>query len=164
MADLKDFIKGAEDALSSLTPIPVIITDESTADDLKNRLEWGEPALTIVDVRDHEKFNQDRITGAVSMPIAQLGELASSALEPKHDIYVYGESDEQSLQAAEMLRGNGFSTVAQIIGGLSAWREVAGPTEGNAQDSSLDPSAFNVVSRLQAEKDVKVAGEAQHTD
>lgn len=161
MADLQNSIQNVKDALPNLTPTPSKIKAASSAYDLKARLEWGEPALTIVDVRDREIFNMGRITGAIPMPIENLLELAQPALELERDIYIYGESDEQSLQAAEVLRGAGFQNVAQIIGGLPAWREVAGPTEGVQEETPLEPSAFNVASRLKTHKEVQEAGKEQ---
>jgi rhodanese-related sulfurtransferase len=160
MANIQDSIKRAKDVLPNLTPTPPGFKAKSSAYDLKARLEWGEPALTIVDVRDRETFNMGRMTGAVSMPMERLLDIAQQALESERDIYIYGESDEQSLQAAEVLRGAGFKNVAQIIGGLPAWREVAGPTEGVQEESPLKPSAFNVVSRLKTHKEVQEAGKA----
>ncbi len=163
MADLQDAIKNAKDALPDITPTPPGLKAESAAYDLKARLEWGEPALTIVDVRDRETYNQGRITGAIPMPIGQLADLAQSSLAPERDIYIYGESDEQASQAADVLRGVGFKNVAQIMGGLPAWREVAGSTEGVEEESPLAPSAFNVVSRLTAEREVQATGKAQQS-
>jgi rhodanese-related sulfurtransferase len=163
MADLQDTIANAKEALPNVTPTPPGLKAESAAYDLKARLEWGEPALTIVDVRDREAYNAGRITGAIPMPMEQLADLAQSSLEPERDIYIYGDSDEQAIQAAEMLRGAGFKNVAQIVGGLPAWREVAGSTEGVEESTSLEPSAFNVVSRLKAEQEVQAAGKAQQS-
>ena len=138
MSNVHNVIENVQGTLSKLTPTPVILTAKSTASELKSRLEWGEPALTlaqpllwrIVDVRDPETFNRGHITGAISVPFDRLGDLAQSALPHYRDIYIYGESDEQSLAAAQILRGKGFISVAQIIGGLAAWHEVAGSTEG----------------------------------
>ena len=164
MANLNDAIASAQAALSKLTPTPVVLKAESTAYDLKTRLERGQPALSIVDVRAHEAFNQGRITGAISMPMEQLQELKST-LEPKHDIYIYGDSDEQSLQAAQIFRGAGFAAVAQIMGGLATWREAGGAMEGVQEDGNPPAAdAFNVVSRLKTEHDVQAAGKAQHVN
>lgn len=163
MTDIQSAIKGAKDSLPNITPTPPSLKAESAAYDLKARLEWGEPALTIIDVRDREVFNQGRITGAVPMPLEQLENLAQSALEPERDIYVYGESDEQVLQAVEILRGAGFVNVARVMGGLQAWREVGGPTEGIEEGTSLQASAFNVVSRLQAEQKLQKVGKTQQS-
>jgi rhodanese-related sulfurtransferase len=48
---------------------------------LKKRLDWGEPALTIIDVRDREAFNTSHITGAVSLPLSQLVTVRSLIFE-----------------------------------------------------------------------------------
>ncbi|MFW5667467.1 MAG: rhodanese-like domain-containing protein, partial [Coleofasciculus sp.] len=77
---------------------------ESSAQALKSRLQWGEPALTILDVRDRDAFNQARITGAIPMPMEELTDRAISSLEPQREIYVYGDNDQQSNQAASQLR------------------------------------------------------------
>jgi rhodanese-related sulfurtransferase len=163
MADLHDIIEGAQDALSKLTPTPVVLKDESTAYDLKTRLEWGEPALTIIDVRDREVFNHGHITGAMSMPMEQFEGIATSTIQREHDIYIYGESDAQAREAAQVLRNAGFKAVAQIIGGLDAWHQVAGPTEGIDEDAKTpEANAYNIVSRLKTEKEVQETGKAQH--
>jgi rhodanese-related sulfurtransferase len=161
MTDLQDSIKNAKDALPNVTPTPPGMKSESTAFDLKARLEWGEPALTILDVRPREMYNQGRITGAVPMPAEDLVEMAKESLESERDIYIYAETDAQAAEAAESLRSAGFLSVAIIKGGLSAWHEVAGPTDGVGEESPLAASAFNVVSRLKTEKEVQDAGKAQ---
>lgn len=163
MADIQEIIKNVKLALPNVTPNIPSLKAESPAYDLKARLEWGDPALTIVDIRDQADFNQSRITGAISMPMEQFVELAQANFEPVRDIYIYGESDEQSLQAAQLLRGAGFSKVAQIMGGLPAWCEVGGPTEGVQETGHLKPSEFNVVSRLKTEQELQESGKSQRS-
>lgn len=162
MADLNDIVEKVQDTLGNLTPTPVILEDESTAADLKQRLEWAEPALTIVDIRDRDRFNHSHIMGAMSMPLDQFEQMATSTLQKEHDIYIYGESDEQALEAAVMLRNHGYMNVTQISGGLDSWYEIAGPTEG-IDDSMTPPdaNAYNIVSRLKTEQQVRDAEKAQ---
>ncbi len=57
---------------------------------------------------------------------------AKYALHKERHIYIYGDSDEQSTQAAQILRAEGFVEVAEIQGGLTAWISVGGATEGVA--------------------------------
>jgi rhodanese-related sulfurtransferase len=97
---------------------------------LKSRLEWGQPGFTIVDVRDRSSYNHGHIMGAVPMPLDSLSERAKTALHQQRDIYIYGETDEQSINAVEMLRQAGFVHVSEIEGGLSAWQSIGGATEG----------------------------------
>ncbi|SRR5579883_3021485 len=148
MENLQDRIQDAKDALPNVTPTPPGLKAESSAHDLKSRLEWGEPALTILDTRDREQFNRGHILGAMPMPMDELAERAKSTIDTVRDIYVYGATDEETAQAASRLRGVGFQNVAQLKGGLEGWKAVAGPTEGTEEISHPGADAYNVVSRI----------------
>jgi rhodanese-related sulfurtransferase len=102
----------------------------STAQALKERLQWGEPALTIIDVRDRDLFNQEHIIGAESIPFAELPAKASETIDLERDIYVYGDDQAQTTDAAGKLREASFSQVSELEGGLAAWKEISGATEG----------------------------------
>lgn len=130
MTDLEENIQKVKETITQPLPKPPSIKAKSSANALKERLEWGEPALTIIDVRDREAFYQERITGTVAMPLDQLVETARDSLELNRDIYVYGETDEETAQAASALRAEGFNNVAQLEGNLAGWKAIGGPTEG----------------------------------
>ena len=115
-----------------MIPIPAPLKAQSRVQDLKERLDWGEPALTIIDVRDRSLFNVSHITGAVSLPINELVERSLMNFELTRDIYVYGSTQEQTNTAATLLREAGYLNVAEIIGGLAAWKAVDYPIEGNS--------------------------------
>jgi rhodanese-related sulfurtransferase len=68
--------------------------------------------------------------GVIAMPIAELVSRAQASLEFVRDIYVYGESEEQTIEAAEQLRNVGYQNIAELIGGLTAWEKAQYPTEG----------------------------------
>jgi rhodanese-related sulfurtransferase len=121
----------AKDKLTEVLPHPPSQqTPISSAQALKERLDWGEPALTIVDARDREAFLAEHITGAIPMfgedTSARLKETVASSRE----IYVYGDSDEKTSEAAEQLRKSGFESVSQLRGGLAGWKAISGSTEG----------------------------------
>lgn len=97
--------------------------------ELKKRLDWGEPALTIIDTRSRKDFSEGHITGAASIPDAVLVESVSASLELERDIYVYGSNDKQSSEAALRLRRAGYRSVANLKGGLPAWKAVGGSVE-----------------------------------
>jgi rhodanese-related sulfurtransferase len=147
MENIQDAIKDAKDALPNITPTPPGFKAESSAHDLKSRLEWGEPALTILDVRDRESFNNGHITGAMPAPKEHLSNVAQS-LDKVRDIYIYGATDDEAVQAATQLREAGFSNVAKLQGGLEAWKAIAGSTEGIEEIAHPGAEAYNVVSRL----------------
>jgi rhodanese-related sulfurtransferase len=126
-----DNILDIKDALPEVTPTPDPQQKPvSSAQALKERLDWGEPGLTIIDVREREKFNTERIMGAIAMPLEELSSMAQGKFANIREIYVYGENQEQSEQAASQLRQMGYNSVSQIQGGLSGWKAVSGPTEG----------------------------------
>lgn len=112
--------------------IPKPLKEQSRVYDLKGRLDWGETALTIIDVRDRDAFNSSHITGAVSLPLSQLVNGALNNFELDRDIYVYGQTDEETAVAASTLRGAGYSKVAELLGGLPAWKAALFPIEGNS--------------------------------
>ncbi|XGV98567.1 MAG: rhodanese-like domain-containing protein [Leptolyngbya sp. BL-A-14] len=147
MENIQDAIKDAKDALPNVTPTPPGFKAESSAHDLKSRLEWGEPALTILDVRDRESYNKGHIMGAMPMPIDRLVDDAQS-IDKVRDIYVYGATDEDAVQAATKLGEAGFRNVAKLKGGLEGWKAIAGSTEGTEEISHPGAEAYNVVSRL----------------
>lgn len=115
-----------------LIPLPKSLKPQSLVHDLKARLDWGEPALTIIDVRDRDAFNISHILGAISLPIDELVKRALINLEFTRDIYVYGSIDEQTASAAMKLRTAGYKNVSELRGGLAAWKATDCPIEGNS--------------------------------
>ncbi|MBD2460927.1 rhodanese-like domain-containing protein [Oscillatoria sp. FACHB-1407] len=154
-------VVSAKETVTSPLPKPPSLETKSPAGDLKNRLEWGEPALTIIDVRDRVAFNQGHIMGAVSMPIDKVAELAQASIQTKRDIYVYGDTDAVTAQAASELRNAGFINVAELEGGLVAWKEIGGPTEGTEEITHPGSDAYNVVSRLAHHRELQHQMEEQ---
>ncbi len=156
MTDVENTILNAKDKLPNVTPTPPSQQmPQSSAQALKQRLEWGEPAFTILDVRDRAAFNASRIMGAMPMPMEFLPQRAQETLEPRREIYIYGDSDEQSAQAASKLREAGFESVSELRGGLAAWKAIGGPTEGNAELGYDTSSAeYNVKARLEKHAEV----------
>ena len=149
MKNIPDQISDIKEKLPDLTPTPPGLKAQASSHDLKTRLDWGEPALTIIDSREFESFNKSRITGAVPMPIGELVDRAKSSLEPVRDIYIYGETDQQTAEAANLLRAAGFTKVAELKGGVPAWKAIDGPIDGVIEHDNPGPDAYNVFSRLQ---------------
>jgi rhodanese-related sulfurtransferase len=112
-----------------LLPKPSPLRPESRVYDLKERLDWGEPALTIIDVRDRADFNESHITGAISMPVEALLATATRCFEATRDLYIYSNTDEESMAVAEQLRRAGFLRVAIVRGGVAAWKAAGFPVE-----------------------------------
>jgi len=151
LPDPQEAITTAKEKLPNITPEPPGLKAQSSAHDLKARLEWGEPALTIIDVSAREVFNASHITGAIPIPTEELVDRAQeSRIEPSRDVYIYGENDEQTTKAANTLRKAGWQNVAEIQGGLAAWKAIAGPTDGT-EDSQKPPEGqegYNVIATV----------------
>ncbi len=108
--------------LFGIFPKPAAMQEMSRVYDLKSRLDWGEPALTIIDIRERHLFNESHIMGAISMPTNELLERIQSALEYDRDIYLYGHTDEEVAEAANQLRAIGYAKVSVLRGGVAAWK------------------------------------------
>lgn len=136
--------------VGGIVPPQPPIEPQSNAHELKSRLEWGEPAFTILDVRDRMTYNDGHIMGAMPMSIDELVERAKSSLASSRDIYIYGETDEETSQAAAQLRAAGFEHVSELKGGLPAWKAVGGPTEGIVESRTpAGADDYNVAARMQ---------------
>lgn len=108
--------------LFGIFPKPAAMQEMSRVYDLKARLDWGEPALTIIDIRDRQMFNESHVMGAISMPTAELFRRIQSALEYDRDIYLYSHTDEEAAEAASQLRAAGYKKVSVLRGGVAAWK------------------------------------------
>ena len=115
---------------SNLIPLPEPIQNQSSVSSLKQRLDWGEPALTIIDVRPRELFNITHIMGSISMPINEPNNLTLASLERNRDIYIYAKTDKQTAVVANELRQAGYQNVSELIGGLHAWKKAKYPIVG----------------------------------
>ena len=84
----------------------------------------------LLDVRDPGDFGAGHILGAKNLPVARIeegaGELAKKKERP---LIVYDDGGERSAKAAAALRKQGFTQVANLSGGLGAWRQAGLPVE-----------------------------------
>lgn len=74
----------------------------------------------LVDLRAPEAFAQGRLLGAINIPFAVLPDWIPR-LPRSYTVYLYDETGAQAIQAAQMLRQNGFLAVYAISGGLVGW-------------------------------------------
>lgn len=122
--------------LFSWLPKPSPLRPESRVYDLKERLDWGAPALSIIDIRNRTDFIASHVTGAISIPAHQLLETAHRCFEPDRDLYLYGDTDTDAKTAAEQLRAAGYTSVSILRGGVAAWKAAGFPVEAVLQGVS----------------------------
>ncbi|MEO0946971.1 MAG: rhodanese-like domain-containing protein [Cyanobacteria bacterium J06641_5] len=116
--------------LFALLPKVASFKAKSRVQELKSRLDWGQPALTIIDTRSRAAFNLSHISGAVPLPADdQLLVRAKQALASDREIYIYGETGAETARTAATLQTAGFANVSEIIGGLAAWKAAGYPIE-----------------------------------
>jgi len=139
-----------DNLMDGVIPPEPPVQGQSGVHELKSRLEWGEPAFTILDVRSRDAYNDAHIMGAMPMPTEEVVDRAKASIAPSRDIYIYGETDEETAAAAVKLRSAGFEHILELKGGLPAWKAIAGPTEGILESQApRDQEIYNVVTQLQ---------------
>ncbi|SEM67332.1 Rhodanese-related sulfurtransferase [Ligilactobacillus sp. WC1T17] len=85
-------------------------------DDFAKGLHRGQ----IVDLRDEAKFTKEHILGARNMPLMQL-KMYQDSLRKDMPVYLYDDSMQTALRAANQLKKQGFTEVYVLKGGYSAW-------------------------------------------
>jgi hydroxyacylglutathione hydrolase len=87
-----------------------------------DRLQRGEAALQIADVRREAEWEEGHIEGALLLPLNQLATAISGAqLDPDRPVAVHCKGGYRSAIAASLLRRAGFQRVVNVTGGFDAW-------------------------------------------
>jgi rhodanese-related sulfurtransferase len=109
-----------------------------TVDDVAAERESGDPL--IVDVREPaEREEHGSIPGAISAPRGMLEFWADpsspyhrSEFDPNRRVILHCAAGGRSALAADTLQQLGYTDVAHLDGGFTAWKEAGQPTEGGA--------------------------------
>jgi rhodanese-related sulfurtransferase len=96
-----------------------------SAGSLAEQLRSPEPPL-VVDVRSENEWDDGHIEGAVNVPLSQLGERFGE-LPGERPLVVHCASDYRATIAASLLRREGLSEVAALVGGIAAWESASKP-------------------------------------
>ena len=97
------------------------------------RLQAEDTEALIVDVREPREYESLRAPGSVSLPLAEF--VARHADLPRdRRLLLVCRSGSRSLRATMFLMQHGFSNVANVDGGMIAWKNAglpvrSGPTE-----------------------------------
>lgn len=75
----------------------------------------------IIDVREPGEFKSGFIPGARNIPLSQLSRRLGDIPRDK-TLLLYCRSGMRSKNAAALLRKNGYSDLAHLQGGISAWK------------------------------------------
>ncbi len=99
-----------------------------TAGDLKESLAHG--AVTLVDVRNTNEWNEGYIAGARHIPLGYLAERIDEIPKTK-PIVVQCAAGGRSSIAASILKARGVEQVINLVGGYGDWRKANFPVAGN---------------------------------
>ncbi len=94
---------------------------ETSAEELETRRKKGEDLL-LLDVREPQEYQINRIPGAVLIPVGDLPARLSE-LDSARDIVAYCRAGIRSARAVEFLRQAGFRRVKNLRGGILDWLE-----------------------------------------
>jgi adenylyltransferase/sulfurtransferase len=100
---------------------------EITSLELKQRLDRGDK-LTLVDVREPNEYQINRIAGTTLIPLGEV-ERRLSELSPDDEIVVHCKMGGRSAKAADILRAKGFKRVLNLKGGILDWIDKVDPTQ-----------------------------------
>lgn len=101
---------------------------ELTAEDLKRRLDAGEP-IALIDVREPFEWQISNLEaeGARLIPMGELIDRLDE-LDPAAETVFYCRTGARSRRVAEYLAANGFARVANLKGGINAWATDVDPS------------------------------------
>jgi rhodanese-related sulfurtransferase len=100
---------------------PWVTTSQATH--LINR----EDAL-VVDVRDPGEYAAGHILGAKNVPLSRIGDTEVGKRKDR-PVIVYCDGGARSNKALAALKGQGFSRVVNLSGGIGGWQQAGLPVE-----------------------------------
>jgi len=115
--------------ITPAAPEPVTLNHatELTSVELKQRLDRGEK-LTIVDVREPNELQINRIPGSVHIPLGDIPKRYNE-LDPDAELVMQCKSGVRSGKAADFLRSVGFKHVLNLKGGILDWIDKVDPSQ-----------------------------------
>ena len=75
----------------------------------------------LIDVRDADDYAKAHVTGAVHIPLAELGKRASEIPAGKTPVTICGKGCGRSAEGADMLRKSGHPGALWLEGGTNGW-------------------------------------------
>ena len=102
---------------------------ECTVQDLKIRMDQGEPIL-LIDVREESEFAAGHIPGAIHVSKGVIErDIETVVPDPNKEILLYCGGGFRSALSAENLQRMGYRNVVSVDGGWRSWTEAKYPAE-----------------------------------
>jgi adenylyltransferase/sulfurtransferase len=106
-------------------PAPASADGETTVEELKARLDRGEPVF-VLDVRNPPEYDICRIPGSTLLPLPELPQRLGE-LDRQREMVVHCKSGMRSQKAIAFLRQQGFTKLKNLRGGILAWADRIDP-------------------------------------
>ena len=115
--------------------------DHINAEQLGQLIIDKDPDYLLIDVRKPQEYSNFHINSAVNIPLKELfkPEFITS-LDPENFLILYSNGGTHAAQAWVLLKQQGFSNMAVLLGGLNYWVDVYSnptPPEGVHADSEI---------------------------
>jgi len=107
-----------------------------TPDELRGRLAAGDVA--VIDVRGRFEWESGRLPGAPNIPLGYLADRAAE-VPATGTVVLQCETGSRSAIAASLLQARGRRDVANLVGGITAWRKAGLPVERPAPEAAVVP-------------------------
>ncbi len=88
----------------------------------------GEPAPTLIDVREPWEYAEGHAAGAINLPLSQLQARAAEVPRDR-DVFLICHVGQRSLAAAKFLKGQGVERTINVEGGTDEWEAAHLPIE-----------------------------------
>lgn len=92
--------------------------------ELRARIEQG-GGPRLIDVREDWEFEKGHIAGSQLLPMSRFMD-GYQELPKDQELVIVCESGSRSGRAAQFLSGQGYASVHNLVGGMSAWRRSGG--------------------------------------
>ena len=116
------FLKLCEDAKSRVR--------ETTVEEVKRRMDGGDPGFVLVDVREESEWNAGHIPGATHLGKGVIErDVEQKIPDTGQEIVLYCGGGFRSALAAEALEKMGYTNVISMDGGWRGWKEKGYPVE-----------------------------------
>jgi adenylyltransferase/sulfurtransferase len=97
-----------------------------TVTELKARIDNGDD-FVLLDVREPHEIEICKLANSVKIPLGQLPERLGE-LDPAADIVVHCKMGVRSANACDFMAAHGFTKVANLVGGITAWSDEVDPS------------------------------------
>ena len=103
-------------------------TEEISPNQLSQMLREN-AAITLIDCREPDEWNFNRIEGAKHFPLSRMPQIASHLVaRAGPELIIYCHHGIRSLHLTRWLREHGVGNVFSLAGGISAWSHHIDPT------------------------------------